>query len=150
MTDFYRLSAVVLFMCLTWITSMMLERLIDDLPKNNISYNMEISQQLLKWKLAYQLISNFIEKINRFFGIILLAYLTRQLFSSVTYVYWLILEVEATTDMEFQIMLVFYIIRNIAYVVVVTMVSHRIKQKVYTSNSLFRVQRKLNSVLKYC
>lgn len=129
-TDFYRLSAIILFTCLAWTASMMLERLIDDLPKNNISYNMEISQQLVKWKLAYQLINNYIDKINGFFGIILLVYLARQVFSSVIHLYWFILEVEATTDVNFQMLLVFYIIRSITYVVCITMVSYRIKQKV--------------------
>jgi len=139
MTDFYRVNALILFMCLTWTASMMLERLIDDLPKNNISYNMEISQKLVKWKLAYQLINNYIEKINRFFGIILLASLTKQLFSSVTYLYWLILEVETTTDVSFQMLLIFYLIRNITYIVALTMISYRIKQKVLGSNRLFLI-----------
>lgn len=100
---------------------------------------MEISQKLVKWKLAYQLINNYIEKINRFFGIILLASLTKQLFSSVTYLYWLILEVETTTDVSFQMLLIFYLIRNITYIVALTMISYRIKQKVLGSNRLFLI-----------
>jgi len=127
--DMYPISAVVLFMCLTWTASMMLQRLIDDLPTTTISSNMEMSPQMIKWKHNYQLISSFIEKINHFFGAILLTFISRQLFYFIAYIYLLVMLLQRES-LELGTLFVFYLIKHVTYVFCITSVSHRIKKKV--------------------
>ena len=134
----YPVSAVVLFMSLTWMASMMLQRLVDDLPTAAIPVHYELNEQLVTWKRHYRLISDFIERINHLFGAILLTYIASQIFNYVTYIFWLILEfkhkksavLQLQESKELQTLLMVYLVRNGAYVFSLIMVSHRIKQKV--------------------
>ena len=130
-SDIYPIGAIILFMCLAWMASMMLERLRDDLPTADISHNMEINPQMMKWKQNYQLINSFIEKIVRFFGVILLAFMSRQLFRFVCYFFFLVSAVRRQKAFEHQLLLIFYLIKHGAYVFSLTWVSHRIKTKVF-------------------
>ena len=126
----YPLSAVVFFIVLTWTASFMLQHLIDGLPTDEIPQHVEINQQLLKWKLKFELINDYIEKINGFFGVILLSYMGQQLFNIIAFTYWLTTRILQSREFEIQKMLIIYLFRNLVYIFLLSFVSHRIKQKV--------------------
>ena len=125
----YPSTAIILFMCLAWVASMMLQRLIDELPTNLIPFHSELNQELVKWKRDYRSISDYIEKINHFFGFILLAFLATILINFVTYIFWLIKCVQQG-NFFYENVLAFLIFKNVIYALFLIMISHRIKQKV--------------------
>ena len=135
LTQLYPLSAVILFTCLTWTASMMLQRLIDQLPTDGIPLHIELNQQLVKWKRNLALINNYIQKINNYFGVILLAFLVKQLVNFVTYIYFLIKAMQ-TNDLVSLKFLSVSLVKTVIYVTLLALVSHRIKQKVLTADSL--------------
>ena len=126
----YQVSVLIFFMVLTSVTSMMLEHLIDQLSVIEIHSHGPLSQNLLKWKRNFGRISHCIDKINDFFGVVLLCFLTKQLVNIIAYTYWLIRELRYSSGIYPKTWLIFYIIRAVIYVVLTTLVSHRVKQKV--------------------
>lgn len=131
-SQIYPTVAVIFYMCLTWSASMMLQHLIDQLPNSEIPLRLELNQQLLKWKRNFGIIGDYIAKINNFFGVTLLAFLTRQLFNFIFYIYWLMDELQEPIDSYTRNLLIIYITRIVIYVALLALISHRIKQKVGT------------------
>lgn len=131
-TDLYPLSGVVLFACLTWTASMMLQRLIDQLPTDEIPQQMELNQQLVKWKRNLGLINDYIEKINHFFGFILLAFLAKNLFNFITYSYFMMKVIQSNDQITLRRLSIMFT-KTVLYVSLPVMASHRIKQKVRTA-----------------
>ena len=118
-------------MVLTWTASLMLQHLIDQLPTyDEFPLHVEVNRQLLEWKLKFELINDYIEKIDRFFGVVLLGYMAKQLFNIVAYIYWLAVRIQQSREFDLQMTLAVYLSRNLAYVFLLSFVSYRIKQKV--------------------
>ena len=121
-------------MCLTLTASMMFQRLIDQLPTDEIPLHVELNQQLITWKRNLGLINDYIDKINHFFGVILLAFVTEQLFNFITYIYFLAKALQ-NKDFSMQLLLSINLVKTIMYVALLALVSHRIKQKVTSFQS---------------
>ena len=139
MTLLYQTTAVVFFAVLTLTTSMMLEHLIEQLPANETDLHGRLNQQLLKWKRHFGIISDCIEKIDDYFGVILLCFLAKQLFNIIAFTYWLAREFKHSSGIYPKTSLIVYLAKTVAYVVLVALVSHRVKQKVQIkSNILMR------------
>jgi len=118
---------------------MMLQYLVDQLPSTHeIPPCFEVNQQLLKWKLKYESINDYIEEINSFFGVTLLGYMTKQLFNVIVYIYWLAVRIQHAKEFHLQRTLAVYLFRNLMYIFLVSFVSYRIKQKVYKADRRLR------------
>ena len=126
-------------MVLTWTASLMLQHLIDQLPTyDEFPLHVEVNRQLLEWKLKFELINDYIEKIDRFFGVVLLGYMAKQLFNIVAYIYWLAVRIQQSREFDLQMTLAVYLSRNLAYVFLLSFVSYRIKQKVRKADRRLR------------
>lgn len=128
-SSLYPSTAVVSFICLASTASIMLQRLVDELPTNLIPFQTELNQQLIKWKRDYRSVSNYIEKINHFYGFILLTFLAMLLINLVSYIFFLIKFVQQGNS-ALEKALAFLIIKNLVYALFLILICHRIKQKV--------------------
>lgn len=130
-TQLYPITAVIVFMCLVCVASMMLERLVHELPAiNSITCHSELMWKVIKWKRNYQLIHDYVDKINDFFGFILLAFTIYQLFRLIFYLFWLYLEFQNQRVLSYQYTLIIYILRIVIYVSLLVSISQRITEKV--------------------
>ena len=132
----YPSTAAISFVCLAWTASMMLQGLIAELPTNLIPFHTELNQQLVKWKRDYRLISEYIEKINHFYGFILLAFLATLLINFVTYIFLLVKCVQQG-NFAAENALTILIIKNIIYAFFLILISHRIRQQVSNARQYF-------------
>lgn len=133
LSELYSINAVMFFMVLTWTASLMLQHLIDQLPVSEIPLHFGLNHRLLNWKRNFRMISDYIGKINSYFGVMLLAFLTRELFNFIFYIYWLMDELQEPINSYMRNLLIIYIIKIVIYVAFLALVSHRIKQKVLHS-----------------
>ena len=128
----YQSLATVLFLCLAWLASMMLERLSDQLPCDGTPFRPALSLQLLRWKRAFGLIRQYIEKINGSFGFILLLLLGK-------FVFYFIKEINEmlTLIKSFKIelfLMTVSLLKTCFFLILIILFCHRIQQKVITAH----------------
>ena len=129
-SQLYPVTAIIFFMILARMTSMMLENLIEELLVNDVSQKVILLWKVIEWKQQYRLINDYIYKINRFYGVILLSFLFTHLVYFITHIFFLIMDHLASRNSNDQYMSVFQLLRTVTYLFLLTSVSHRIKQKV--------------------
>lgn len=127
---FYQVLAVFFFICLTWLASMMLDSLIDQLPANQVTANNDFGQQLRKWDHNFGLINDYIEEINRFFGLILLLALAKLVLNVDFRIFFIIQRQHEETVFLFLVDSLLGTPLNVIYLTLILLVSHRIQQKV--------------------
>ena len=129
----YQSLAKVLFLCLTWLASMMLERLSDQLPCDGTPFRPALSLQLQRWECAFGLIRQYIEKINGSFGFILLLLLGKLVNYFVLFIRNLIKLIQSFKIESFLITTTGLL--KISFVLVlITFFCHRIQRKVITAD----------------
>ena len=81
LSDYFAFQIVMANFSLTWLVSMSIQAIIDEV-KNNVQENHPSADQQLaiKWNRNYCLIFNFTDEINNFFGSVLLLFIGRQFF----------------------------------------------------------------------
>ena len=127
---FYQVMAVLFFVCLTWLASMMLDSLIDQLPADQVTANNDFGQQLRKWDHNFGLINDYIEEINGFFGPILLLALAKMVLNVDFRIFFLIQRRHEETDFLSLFDSLLGTPMNVIYLTLILLVSHRIQQKV--------------------
>ena len=130
----YQSLANVLFLCLTWLASMMLEHLSDQLPGDGTPSHPALNPKLLKWERAFELIRDYIDKINGSFGFILLITLGKSVFYSVMIIYNLLTRLSWPINIDFLLKSTVGIINHNFNFILIILVCQRIEQKVITSN----------------
>lgn len=128
--EVYQATAIISFMVLTSVTSMMLEYLTDQLPVNEMGRQNELNQQLLKWKRDLAAIADCVEAINNSFGFILLCFLTKQLFNVIAFTYWLTYELKYSASFYSKTWLIVFLVKAVTYTGLIALVSHGVKRKV--------------------
>ena len=129
----YQSLATVLFLCLAWLASMMLERLSDLLPCDGTPFRPALSLQLQRWECAFGLIRQYIEKINGSFGFILLLLLGKLVNYFVLFIRNLIKLIQSFKIESFLITTTGLL--KISFVLVlITFFCHRIQRKVITAD----------------
>lgn len=130
-TQLYPITAAILFVYLTRMASMMLEKLVHELPETHIiSYRPVLILEVAKWKRNYHLIHDFIEEISGFFGFILLVFFGYQLAKFTTFLFWLDHELKYQRVLWYQYQLIIYSVRVIIYVWLLPLTTHQITKKV--------------------
>jgi len=114
---------------------MMLQNLIDELLATNDCWQLVFHWQVLKWKNHYQLITDYIYKINRFYGVILLSFLLSQLITFIACIFFLIMDYITSRQLNFEYIMAIQLLRTVTYLFLLTFVSHRVKQKVFNSET---------------
>ena len=135
----YQFSAIFSFTYLTLMASMMLESLINQLPTNCTSFPSEINQHLAKWARNFELITNFVGKINSFFGLVLLIFMADVLFTFVLGPFVFLKGFEKKVEVYYIVI----VVKCVIHFTMVVLVSHSIKQKVNTVNNSL-----MNKILK--
>ena len=109
---------------------MMLDSLIDQLPANQVTANNDFGQQLRKWDHNFGLINDYIEEINRFFGLILLLALAKLVLNVDFRIFFIIQRRYEETVVLFLVDNLLGTPLNVIYLTLILLVSHRIQQKV--------------------
>ena len=91
-------TVIVLFVCLGFTASFMLQDLSEDIAKSNenviLSTHFCLEARLKTWKQRYQLISKYVELINSYFGLILFIFMTKEFIAFITFSFSLIVEIQ--------------------------------------------------------
>ena len=129
----YQSLAKVLFLCLTWLASMMMERLSNQLPCDGTLSRPSLSLQLLRWERAFGLIRQYIEKINGSFGFILLLIFGKSVFYSMLDIYNLLTLQSTSIDIDFLPKYAVDILNQNFNLILIILICHRIERKVITA-----------------
>lgn len=123
----YQILALILFVCLTWMASKMLDVLADQLTTDRMTLSGAISQRLQKWTHDYGLINDYIKEINDFFGTILFLSFGNQILNIILNLSLLKRQEEINFFVVRQIALVF---RDSLFISITILVSHRVHRNV--------------------
>ena len=128
MMDFYEDLSTILFVNLTWLASMSLEGIAEEVQNAAQPFHDLAGHQVKKWKRTYCLIMNFVEEIDQFFGMFLLIsfvklYVTFFLFSFSAVVYMF-------TSKKRLVFMIVYLIKNLVLMSVVIFASEQMRRKV--------------------
>ena len=126
----YQVMAIIFFLCLTWLASMMLDSLVDRLPPNEVVLHSDFDQELQKWEHNFHLINEYIEKINSFFGLILLLALGKLALNINFSAFFTMQKHRGETHFIYSIYSLVEILVNGFHLTLILLVSHRIHQKV--------------------
>ena len=127
--DCYPMCTGILFVCFGWMACKMLETLQEEsqqLFASNCNNSIDI---FAKWKRHYTIICQFIEEINRSFGMFLLVIITSQIVRLITTSFYLMamLRNQRWVDGAFSLLTFIFIFGHFCFLVYIP---YRLRQKV--------------------
>jgi len=139
----YEALAVYLSLCLIWMGSMMLERVIDQLPTDLTPSYRELGKQLRKWERTFGLIKDYIENINSYLGVILLITVGKAIFVVNINIYFLIKSMSLSAEYPLPVDCLTLIIRNTFNFILIIFVCHGIQRKVSSDHHNQEINRSI-------
>ena len=76
--DFYEDVTIALFFVLTWMASMSIQIIIDDVQTCSLTLQQASCHQMMKWKRNYCSIINFVQGVGQFFDVALFLFIVKQ------------------------------------------------------------------------
>ena len=140
--NLYECFSVVLFLSMTWLASMSLQVIMEEVRSSFPPSGGNALPLPLKWKQSYHLISNYIREIDRFFGTFLLVFFVKGFLYCFTVSCELIVFMNSSDSARFYI---YGLFRNTSLNGLVIFGSYNMKKKV-TSLDIDRFDNSLTSV----
>ena len=127
-------SAMGVFICLTWMTSMILQALARDIKLRTAELpshsDILMKTQLLKWRRHYGLICELVDQINHCFGLILLIFVAKQFIVCITYSFSILLDLQKDIISPQTMYLFQFLIFYLSYITLTTTICHNIRKQV--------------------
>lgn len=127
---FYKWVATIFFVCMMWLPSMMVDRLIARLQNHVTTTESDLKQELLQWEQNFHLIKDYIEAINNLFGPILLLALGKLVFNINFSILFCLQYFNGKNNLYRFVDHCVRILVNFSYLMAIILASHRFQKKV--------------------
>lgn len=135
----YPTSAIALFVCLGWVTSIMLDALVKDIQSypiqgsvaSHASNHLSVGLLALEWKQMHVLVCEFLQHINCCFGLVLLMFISKQFVCIINDAFMTTITLQTTNRVSVvNVLSVLATMKNLFYLYMVTYVSEKIRNQV--------------------
>ena len=136
-SQLYAISAIALFVCLGWLTSIVLEALVQDIQSYLNKSCADHLQLVVKWKRTHVLVCEFVQHINDCFGLVLLIFIAKQFICIINDAFVTIAAFRAMNRASVaDVLSIMAITKNLFYLYMVTYVSEKIRNQVFITLSI--------------